>query len=150
MRRSTADPDKYEAIIQANQKAHHDAGHWGVPTMAFQGEPFFGQDRLDVLLWRLKQNGLKPQRVSMRKFLLIAAGAIVVLVVGGAWWRSAVHRSICGCSGRWRRRSFRGPTPVLAKPDELSVLLCGTGTPLARPPTRGALHDDRGGQRIFM
>ncbi|HEY8947797.1 MAG TPA: 2-hydroxychromene-2-carboxylate isomerase [Rhizomicrobium sp.] len=56
-----ADPDKYEAIIQANQKAHADSGHWGVPTMAFQGEPFFGQDRLDVLLWRLKQNGLKAR-----------------------------------------------------------------------------------------
>jgi hypothetical protein len=26
--------------------------------MAFKGEAFFGQDRLDVLLWRLKQNGL--------------------------------------------------------------------------------------------
>jgi len=56
-----ADPDKYEAIIMANQKAHADSGHWGVPTMAFQGEPFFGQDRLDVLLWRLKQNGLQPR-----------------------------------------------------------------------------------------
>jgi 2-hydroxychromene-2-carboxylate isomerase len=57
----TAEPDTYEAIIQANQKAHADSGHWGVPTMAFQGEPFFGQDRLDVLLWRLKQNGLQPR-----------------------------------------------------------------------------------------
>ena len=56
-----ADPDKYEAIIQENQKAHAASGHWGVPTMAFQGEPFFGQDRLDVLLWRLKQNGLEPR-----------------------------------------------------------------------------------------
>jgi hypothetical protein len=27
--------------------------------MAFRGEPFFGQDRLDVLLWRLQQNGLR-------------------------------------------------------------------------------------------
>jgi len=54
----SAEPDKYEAIIQENQKAHRDAGHWGVPTMAFEGEPFFGQDRIDVLLWRLKQNGL--------------------------------------------------------------------------------------------
>jgi hypothetical protein len=27
--------------------------------MAFEGEPFFGQDRLDVLLWRLKQRGLQ-------------------------------------------------------------------------------------------
>ena len=55
------DPDKYEAIIQENQKAHQDAGHWGVPTCAFEGEPFFGQDRLDVLLWRLKQRGLKAR-----------------------------------------------------------------------------------------
>jgi 2-hydroxychromene-2-carboxylate isomerase len=56
-----ADPDKYEAIIQANQKAHQDAGHWGVPTCAFEGEPFFGQDRLDALLWRMKQRGLKAR-----------------------------------------------------------------------------------------
>jgi 2-hydroxychromene-2-carboxylate isomerase len=56
--RVSAKPDKYEAIIQENQKAHREAGHWGVPTMAFEGEPFFGQDRIDVLLWRLKQNGL--------------------------------------------------------------------------------------------
>jgi 2-hydroxychromene-2-carboxylate isomerase len=54
-----AEPDRYEAIIQANQAAHQQAGHWGVPTMAFENEPFFGQDRLDVLLWRLKQNGLQ-------------------------------------------------------------------------------------------
>jgi 2-hydroxychromene-2-carboxylate isomerase len=56
-----ADPEKYEAIIQTNQQAHADAGHWGVPTMVFNGEPFFGQDRLDVLLWRLKQNGLEKR-----------------------------------------------------------------------------------------
>jgi len=56
-----ASPDTYEAIIQENQKAHQAAGHWGVPTMAFEGEPFFGQDRLDVLLWRLKQKGLKTR-----------------------------------------------------------------------------------------
>jgi 2-hydroxychromene-2-carboxylate isomerase len=54
-------PDKYEAIIMANQAAHQGCGHWGVPTMAFEGEPFFGQDRLDVLLWRLKQKGLKAR-----------------------------------------------------------------------------------------
>jgi 2-hydroxychromene-2-carboxylate isomerase len=57
----TESPAKYEAIIQENQKAHLASGHWGVPTMAFEGEPFFGQDRLDVLLWRLKQKGLKAR-----------------------------------------------------------------------------------------
>ena len=50
-----------ESIIQENQNAHLAAGHWGVPTMAFEGEPFFGQDRLDVLLWRLKQKGLEKR-----------------------------------------------------------------------------------------
>jgi len=57
----TADPEKYESIIRENQNAHRAAGHWGVPTMVFQGEPFFGQDRIDVLLWRLKQHGLKER-----------------------------------------------------------------------------------------
>jgi len=53
-----AAPEKYESHILENQAAHKVAGHWGVPTMVFRGEPFFGQDRLDVLLWRLKQAGL--------------------------------------------------------------------------------------------
>lgn len=57
--RIESNPEKYEAIIEKNQKAHQAAGHWGVPTMAFEGEPFFGQDRIDVLLWRLKQRGLR-------------------------------------------------------------------------------------------
>jgi 2-hydroxychromene-2-carboxylate isomerase len=50
--------DRVESAIEQNQADHEAAGHWGVPTCAFRGEPFFGQDRLDVLLWRLQQNGL--------------------------------------------------------------------------------------------
>jgi 2-hydroxychromene-2-carboxylate isomerase len=61
-RKIETDSAKYEAIIQTNQKAHHDAGHWGVPTMVLDGEPFYGQDRLDVLLWRLRQKGLRPRQ----------------------------------------------------------------------------------------
>jgi len=53
-----ADPEGYDAKIEANQDALKAAGHWGVPTMVFDGEPFFGQDRIDLLIWRLKQNGL--------------------------------------------------------------------------------------------
>jgi 2-hydroxychromene-2-carboxylate isomerase len=52
------DEDRLEEVIAGNQADHEAAGHWGVPTCAFNGEPFFGQDRLDVLLWRLKQAGL--------------------------------------------------------------------------------------------
>jgi len=29
--------------------------------MKLRGAPFFGQDRLDVLRWRLQQNGLKER-----------------------------------------------------------------------------------------
>ncbi len=46
------------AEIEANQQSLEAAGHWGVPTMVFQGEPFFGQDRIDTLRWRLEQHGL--------------------------------------------------------------------------------------------
>jgi 2-hydroxychromene-2-carboxylate isomerase len=51
-----ADPDRYEALIQQNQEDHKRAGHWGVPTMVYRGEPSFGQDRIDVLKWRVRQS----------------------------------------------------------------------------------------------
>lgn len=53
-----AQKSRLVSVIEENQLAHTAAGHWGVPTCAFQGEAFFGQDRLDVLLWRLKKEGL--------------------------------------------------------------------------------------------
>jgi len=58
---AAAEAERIEAVITANEADHEAAGHWGVPTCAFQGEPFFGQDRLDVLLWRLRQHGLKER-----------------------------------------------------------------------------------------
>jgi 2-hydroxychromene-2-carboxylate isomerase len=56
-----SDPNKYEAVIAQNERDHAASGHWGVPTFVFEGEPFYGQDRVDVLLWRLKGKGLKPR-----------------------------------------------------------------------------------------
>jgi 2-hydroxychromene-2-carboxylate isomerase len=47
-----------DARIASHQKSLEAAGHWGVPTTVFRGEPFFGQDRLELLEWRLKQHGL--------------------------------------------------------------------------------------------
>jgi len=44
--------------ITANQAALDAAGGWGVPTMVFEGEPFFGQDRIDTLRWRLEKAGV--------------------------------------------------------------------------------------------
>jgi 2-hydroxychromene-2-carboxylate isomerase len=49
------------AEIERNEKDQRNAGHWGVPLFVFEGEPFFGQDRLDHLIWRLRQAGLKER-----------------------------------------------------------------------------------------
>ncbi len=48
----------HEAEIDANHAALTAAGHWGVPTFLVRGEPFFGQDRVDTLRWRLDQLGV--------------------------------------------------------------------------------------------
>jgi 2-hydroxychromene-2-carboxylate isomerase len=50
--------DALEAEIAENQRAQEEAGHWGTPCLVFEGEPFFGQDRIDMAVWRMKQHGL--------------------------------------------------------------------------------------------
>lgn len=54
-----AEPERHEQILADNYAALRAAGHWGVPTFVLSGEPFFGQDRFDVLMWRLGQQGMK-------------------------------------------------------------------------------------------
>ena len=54
----TAAPQCYESVITENEKDHAASGHWGVPTFVFEDEPFFGQDRIDTLIWRLESKGL--------------------------------------------------------------------------------------------
>lgn len=56
------DPDYYERQLAENNDALRSAGHWGVPAMVFDGELFFGQDRFDVLVWRLNQRGLSKRQ----------------------------------------------------------------------------------------
>ncbi|MFC3079228.1 2-hydroxychromene-2-carboxylate isomerase [Phenylobacterium terrae] len=53
-----AEGERLEAAIQASHERLEAVGHWGVPTMVFRDEPFFGQDRIETLLWRLRQHGL--------------------------------------------------------------------------------------------
>lgn len=50
--------DHFDRIIAINHDAQIAAGHWGVPLMVFENEPFFGQDRFEQLLWRMRQRGL--------------------------------------------------------------------------------------------
>lgn len=52
-----AETDRLTAAIDANQ-VEQDKYHWGVPLMVFEQEGFFGQDRIDVLEWRLGQSGI--------------------------------------------------------------------------------------------
>ena len=59
--RAGLDLAELDAEIAANQRALEDAGHWGVPTLLFDGEPFFGQDRIAMAKWRMEQKGLIPR-----------------------------------------------------------------------------------------
>jgi 2-hydroxychromene-2-carboxylate isomerase len=54
-------PRRYDDIIASNEKDHAATGHWGVPTFAYEGEPFFGQDRIDHLIWRLQGQGMNKR-----------------------------------------------------------------------------------------
>jgi 2-hydroxychromene-2-carboxylate isomerase len=55
---AAGDAEALDAEVAANQAALEAAGHWGVPTLVFQGEPFFGQDRIEMALWRMQAAGL--------------------------------------------------------------------------------------------
>ncbi|MBV1933761.1 MAG: DsbA family protein [Parvibaculaceae bacterium] len=51
--------DHYASAIENNEAGQKAAGHWGVPLMVYEDEPFFGQDRISHLRWRLDQQDLK-------------------------------------------------------------------------------------------
>lgn len=59
--RINGDPGRYDDQLVANETELTEAGHWGVPCFVFEGEPFFGQDRFDTFVWRLRQNGLRKR-----------------------------------------------------------------------------------------
>ena len=50
--------ERLAAAITQTEADQRVGGHYGVPLRVFQGEPFFGQDRFDQLVWRLKQAGM--------------------------------------------------------------------------------------------
>ncbi len=49
--------ERLDAVIEANAADQRLGGHYGVPLMVYDGEPFFGQDRYDQLVWRMQQKG---------------------------------------------------------------------------------------------
>lgn len=58
MEDAITEADHGREIIE-NQENLEQAGHWGVPTFVFEGEPFFGQDRAKTFMWRLDKLGLR-------------------------------------------------------------------------------------------
>lgn len=60
------EPSKYDAIVEESVRLQkqNDAGHTGVPLMVFRGEPFFGQDRIDHLISRLRQYRVRERSWS--------------------------------------------------------------------------------------
>lgn len=53
-----AEAERLDAVIQQNEADQRLGGHYGVPLMVYEGEPFFGQDRYDQLVWRMQQKGM--------------------------------------------------------------------------------------------
>jgi len=51
----------HETEAQTNHEALVAAGHWGVPTFVFDGQPYFGQDRIATLGWQLDEAGLQNE-----------------------------------------------------------------------------------------
>ena len=56
--RRSADQNRlrFEQSFTINRQRMLAAGHWGVPMFEFDGEPFYGQDRFDQLLWRINES----------------------------------------------------------------------------------------------
>ena len=53
-----AEADRLDDVIKTNEADQRLGGHYGVPLMVYAGEPFFGQDRYDQLVWRMQQQGM--------------------------------------------------------------------------------------------
>lgn len=52
---STTPWELAEDMLDENAQAMLAYGHWGVPLIVFEGEPFYGQDRFDQLIWRINE-----------------------------------------------------------------------------------------------
>jgi 2-hydroxychromene-2-carboxylate isomerase len=63
-------PKKVDQIWLDNADGMAKTGHGGVPLMVFQNEPFFGGDRFDQFVWRLRQSGL-TRRVAPREPIVV-------------------------------------------------------------------------------
>ena len=52
-------PAPHRDIVEENHQALSAPGHRGVPAFVFEGEPFFGEDRIDTQRWRLGKRAVQ-------------------------------------------------------------------------------------------
>ncbi len=45
--------EEFDESFLHNHKMLISSGHWGVPAFVYNGEPFYGQDRFDQLIWAM-------------------------------------------------------------------------------------------------
>lgn len=58
MEAAIGDGSGHQTQVEKNQEHQAIAKHHGVPLFVYNEEPFFGQDRIDTLAWRLGKDGL--------------------------------------------------------------------------------------------
>ena len=56
------DAERVHTAILQNREDQLAAGHWGAPLFVYDGEVFFGQDRITDLVWHLQQHGLEAAK----------------------------------------------------------------------------------------
>lgn len=56
-----AEAERLDEVIKQNETDQRLGGHYGVPLMVYEGEPFFGQDRYDQLVWRMQQQEMQAR-----------------------------------------------------------------------------------------
>lgn len=54
--RAENEADHFDAVIKADTEKALEAGVFGAPSYVFNGEVFWGQDRVDLLAWRLENS----------------------------------------------------------------------------------------------
>lgn len=49
--------ESLDAVLEENATFLQAAGHWGTPSLHFKDEIFFGQDRIAMCAWHMRQSG---------------------------------------------------------------------------------------------
>lgn len=102
-RQAVAERERVEARLADNAREQLAVGHWGTPLMVIDGEPFFGQDRIEDFTWRLRSK-LAPDFSDAESDDIDALVKRLVATHG--------EQGVCPAARDWRAILSLGPTPV--------------------------------------